>query len=89
MKFDYEKFTQIMHESEMAKKYESEIFRKMQTDAMKNIDEYTERLSATLTPEQKELLTKIEDFELDYETAVEKQAFYKGYMLACSLFLEK
>ena len=89
MKFDYEGFTERMLAFGVANEFESRLFRKKQADAMKNIDEYTERLSATLTPEQKELLTKIEDFELDYETAVEKQAFYKGYMLACSLFLEK
>lgn len=89
MKFDYEKFTQIMHDSEMAKKYESELFRKMQTDAMKRIDEYSEKLASTLTPEQKELFNRLEGYEVEYESAIEKQAFYKGYMLACSLFIEK
>ena len=89
MKFDYEKFTQIMHDSEMAKKYESELFRKMQTDAMKRIDEYSEKLASTLTPEQKALFNRLESYEVEHESAIEKQAFYKGYMLACSLFIEK
>ena len=84
MKIDYEKFIEKALDSGMADEFESKIFKKQQKEAMKWIDELSEELLATLNSHQRELYDKILDLEIEHDGALEKQAFYKGYMLARS-----
>lgn len=87
MKFNYEKFTEKALATGMADEFESQIFKKRQVDIMRKIDLLTEKLSKTLTKEQRAIFEQLEECEIEYEDASEKQAFCKGYMLASSLFL--
>lgn len=89
MKFDYERFTEKAFITGMADEFEAKGFKYDQNKAMEKIDRLTEELLATLTPEQTKIFNLIENYEINYEMAVQKQAFYKGYMLAHSLFIEK
>lgn len=87
MKFNYEKFTEKAFDSGLADEFEAPLFKSKQLTAIEKIDELTDAFAKTLTKEQRAIFEKIEELEIEYEDATEKQAFYKGYMLATSLFL--
>ena len=87
MKFNYEKFTEKAFDSGLADEFESPLFKSKQLAAIEKIDELTDAFVKTLTKEQRAIFEQLDECEIEYEDATEKQAFYKGYMLAISLFL--
>ena len=86
MKFNHEKFTEKVLDSGMADEFESPLFKKEQVEIMKRIDELTEKIVKTLTSEQRAIFDELAEAEIENENVTVKQAFYKGYMLAHSLF---
>ena len=84
MKIDYEKFTEKALLVGMADEFESKLYKSLQSDVMKRIDQLTEELYSSLDSQQRALCEKINELEIENESLVEKQAFYKGYMLARS-----
>ena len=88
MKFDYEKFTEKALYSGMADEFVFVRQKNEEKRIMKKLDELSETFIGTLSVEQKKIFEQICDLEIEHESTVEIQAFYKGYMLAIS-FLEQ
>ena len=88
MKFNYESFTERALDSGMADEFVSTRQKNKETRIMEKLNRLTDDFTATLSSEQKKMFDIISDLEIEHESVMEAQAFYKGYMLAIS-FLEQ
>ena len=88
MKFNYESFTERALNSGMADEFVSTRQKNKETRIMEKLNRLTDDFTATLSSEQKKMFDIISDLEIEHESVMEAQAFYKGYMLAIS-FLEQ
>ena len=72
----------------MADEFVSTRQKNKETRIMEKLNRLTDDFTATLSSEQKKMFDIISDLEIEHESVMEAQAFYKGYMLAIS-FLEQ